>query len=98
VLDLIVSLVGLVSVVCLAVPAWHINKYGRLLARLSPTKTDYADQAVQQMREQARAALQHLQIRWTAWKSNLLVAGTLLAGASYVIAVVKAAAEYFFRP
>lgn len=90
-MDALINLLGLAGVLCLAVPALHANKYGRLIARLSSSRAAYRNPAVAQMRKDTLAELHKLQNGWTRWKANLLLAGVMLAGASYVLGIAKAA-------
>ncbi len=87
--DTLSNATGLCGILCLAVPAMYANKYGRLIALLATSKTAYESPKVQESRDKALKALSDLQNTWTAWKSNLLIAGTLLAGISYVLGLLK---------
>jgi hypothetical protein len=88
--DTVINLTGLIGVACLAVPAWYANKYGRLLARLHSSRTPYGGNAGRTLRLAAAHALRQLQDEWTPWKGGLLIVGTMLAGISYLLALVKA--------
>lgn len=88
---------GLAGIVCLAVPAWHANKYARLVARISGPEIVFSSPAAHTVREEARESLKQLQNQWTVWKSNLLIAGTILAGSSYIITLVAVIVGYFRR-
>jgi hypothetical protein len=92
--DIAVNATGLCAILCLAVPAWHANKYGRLAGRLVRSRTAYQSPTVQQSRRNALASLRHLQNEWTVWKSNLLIIGTVLAGLSYLLGLLKIAVAH----
>jgi hypothetical protein len=88
--DLWVNGLALASVVCLAVPAFHANRYGRLVARLTTNRPKFADPEVRRIRAEVIRQLRRLQGDWTAWKGGLLIAGTGLAAFSSLLAVIKA--------
>jgi hypothetical protein len=86
--DELISGTGLLGVVLLAVPALHVNRYGRLLARTSGGEA--TSPALQKKRTQLLAKLKHIQESWTFWKGASLIAGTILAGISFVLGLLKA--------
>jgi hypothetical protein len=87
--DIIINGIGLLSIACLSVPALHANKYGKLIYRLSTIKGRFADPNINQVRHELLQNLRELQSQWTAWKGRLLIGGTILAGVSYVLALMK---------
>jgi hypothetical protein len=89
-MDLLVNVIGFAGVLCLAVPALHANKYARLVARLAASKAPYKNPAVIAERGKVLVELRELQNAWTRWKANLLLAGVILAGASYLLGIAKA--------
>ncbi len=78
------NVLGLVGVMLLAVPAWHVNRYALLLARLSP-KVEIRSPAFEQRRAELQRKLQAQRDSWVPWKSWCLVGGTVAAGLSYAI-------------
>jgi hypothetical protein len=88
--DFLINSIGLGGILCLAVPAWHANKYGRLVAQLARSRTNFTSPAVREARKRNHAALKNLQDEWTWWKSSLLIVGTALAGISYFLGMLKA--------
>jgi hypothetical protein len=89
-LDLWINGLALLSVCCLAGPAFHANRYGRLVARLTTNRPRFKDGADHRIRADAIRRLRHLQGDWTAWKGTLLLIGTALAGLSSGLAVMRA--------
>lgn len=96
--DIVANLSGLAGIACLAVPAWHANKYGRLVARLNAASSSDLGEDLSGMQRQAIDSLKELQAEWTAWKGNLLIVGTILAGISYAIPLLKSALDHVVLP
>ena len=93
--DLLINATGFAGIICLSVPAWYANKYGRLIARLLASRVPYLDSEMQDLQKQAAESLEELRDQWTIWKSNLLIAGTLLTMGSYGLGVLKAFLDLF---
>ena len=91
--DFFINATGLIGILCLAVPAWHANKYGRLVARLSALPTEDIDPEILDIRHETFKALDEIRVQWTAWKSRLLVYGTVLTGASYALGIIKSVVD-----
>ncbi len=87
--DLVINFVGLCGIACLAVPAQHVNKYARAAAKLASSKTTYADPAMQDNRQAAIKSLRDVRDEWQPWKGKLLILGTVLAGLSYAVGILK---------
>ena len=87
--DIVINGIGLVGIACLAVPALHANKYGKLIYRLSTIKGQFADPNINKLRRELLQSLRELQSEWTPWKSRLLIGGTILAGLSYALGLIK---------
>jgi hypothetical protein len=88
-LDLWINGIALLSVLCLAVPEFYANRYGRLVARLTINRPRFANPEDYRPRADAIRMLRQLQGDWTAWKGALLIVGTGLAGLSSSLAVLK---------
>lgn len=78
------NLLGLISVVLLAIPAWHVNRYALLLARLSP-KVEVRSAAFEQRRADLQRKFQAHRDDWVPWKSWCLIVGTIAAGLSAAV-------------
>jgi hypothetical protein len=87
--DIIINAVRLMGVVCLAVPAWHVNKYGRLVARLSESRVPFTNPAIHAAKKKAVEDLRSYQNKWTRWKSSLFLIGTFLVILSSLLGLLK---------
>jgi hypothetical protein len=86
--DMLINAVGLAGIMLLAIPAFYANAYARLLARIGtnePRSPDLREKHSQLLKE-----LRELQESWTPWKGNALIWGTILAGLSYGLGIIKA--------
>jgi hypothetical protein len=77
------------GICCLAVPAWHASKYGRLVARLSTGGAPFKDTNILDARKRVLTELRTLQNEWKRWKGNLLLVGTSLGGLSSLLGILK---------
>ena len=87
-MDVLANLLGLVGVGLLAVPAFHVNKYALLIARLAKPKVNIRAEELERKRKETLAELERLRDGWTPKKARCLVVGTLIAGLSYVVPVI----------
>jgi hypothetical protein len=90
-MDIAVNFLGLVGVLLLAGPAFYAAKYGRLAARARASgPIDPKNAELVKIHENALLGLSEHQSSWTPALSRCLIGGTLCAGFSYVLALMKA--------
>jgi hypothetical protein len=87
--DVVINTIALAGIACLAVPAWHANRYGRLIARLATGGAPFKDPHVLNARKRVLEDLRTLQGEWKRWKANLLIAGTGLSALASILGIVK---------
>ncbi len=75
----------------LAYPAWHANKYARLLARLKQLPEIPSDDIVRKAREDLKDEIKDRRDSWTLDKATALFGGIGLSGLSYLV-------QLFFVP
>jgi len=83
-LKALADLLALLSVVFLAIPAYHINHYAWLAARVTLTHVHIVDPELEARHQALRKKLEALRDAWTPWKAWCLHIGTatgLLAAA-----------------
>ncbi len=70
---------GLLSVLLLAAPAYHLNRYAGLKSRLGKSKVRFEAAKLEQIRTDVLIELQTLQDAWSPWKAWCLHIGTVTA-------------------
>ncbi|SLN33841.1 hypothetical protein [Oceanibacterium hippocampi] len=78
------DIAGIVGVLLLAVPAWHVGRYALKAARFAGIRRNF-DAALQAELDATAAELEAIGDRWSYWKFALFVAGTFAAALSYAI-------------
>jgi hypothetical protein len=87
--DLVSNAVGLIAVILLAQPALYAARYGRLATRLrNLTPIDDSPEA-RLIHDRAELELEDQGKVWGPSLNFSLLAGTVLAGLSYLIAILK---------
>jgi uncharacterized membrane protein len=81
------NVVGVLGVILLAVPAWHVARYALLMARLSG-KRDHLGAGLDSVVTQTMEDLEKLRDSWGMRKFSALIAGTLAAGLSYILPLI----------
>ncbi len=87
-MDTAANLLGLVGVALLAFPAFYAAKYGSLIVQVK--NIDPVDVRLKETHERAIKRLADHQGEWRPALSWCLRIGTLFAGASYLIMLMKA--------
>lgn len=89
-MDTVGNILGLIGIILLSVPAFYANKYANLIYRVRRSQPNYEDPTIKSDREKATKQLEAIRDQWTPFKSFCLIAGTILAGLSYLLPLVKA--------
>jgi hypothetical protein len=89
-MSIVSDALGLLGVLLLAVPVFYASSYARLLARARRTRPRYEDPDVAADRAAAIRELEQIRDQWVPWKSYCLIAGTFLAGLSYLLPLLEA--------
>jgi hypothetical protein len=87
--DMLSNAVGLIAVILLALPALYAARFGRLAVQLRNLPALDKTQASIDMHETARRKVEDQRNAWDPSLNSSLLAGTVLAGLSYAIAILK---------
>lgn len=87
--DLVSNAVGLIAVILLALPALYAAKFGRLATRLRNLAPLDDSPEARNMHERARQELEDQRNAWGPSLNFSLLTGTVLAGLSYAIGILK---------
>lgn len=87
--DMLSNGAGLIAVVLLALPALYAAKFGRLATQLRNLPPLDDTQRSREMHERARREIEDQRNAWGSSLNFSLLTGTVLAGLSYAIAILK---------
>ena len=82
-MKLLSDVLAFISLGFLSVPAWHLNHYAALAAKLTLKNVRIADDVAAERHRQLLKKVQDLRDQWKPWKARCLQIGTvagLLAG------------------
>ncbi len=83
------DLVGLLSVLLFAVPAYYANGIAKAVANLRNPKVVFGHHDAEQWRREVVEEFSKLQDQWTWWKSACLLGGVGAAAISYALLILK---------
>lgn len=84
------SLLGLLGIVLLGVPALHLDRYARRVVRLRSLRSAVADAELARRRQALVAELVDLRDGWSRWKRYCLYCGIALAASGQLLALLNA--------
>ena len=87
------DLLALVSVACLSVPAWYINRYAHLAARATLTRIRLPDPELSQIHLDLLKELRTRRDGWKPWKAWFLHIGTAAGLLAAVLTLVHTLSE-----
>jgi len=83
------NLFGVIGVLLLLVPILYVERYARLLHRLSKLKIEISSPAVRKRVAEIEHNLAEHKVKWHPFRSVCLIAGTLLCGLSYLLPLLQ---------
>jgi hypothetical protein len=93
ILKLIADSLAFASLCCLSVPAWHVNRYARLAARITLNRVRLADPELARRHRALLEKLQRLRDEWKPWKAWCLHVGTSAGLLAALLTVVVSLRE-----
>lgn len=87
-LPILVDVLTFLSLVLLAIPAWHINHYAKLAAQLSSLRVELRMSSLAERHRQLREKINKLRDEWKPWKAWFLFLGTIAGALAAVLSML----------
>lgn len=84
----IANLLGLASVILLAIPAIHVSRYALKAAQISALRPVFRDQRMREQIDRTIGELNAIRDSWSDGKARCLVLGIVAGAASYALPVL----------
>lgn len=94
-LPILVDSLTFLSLVLLAVPAWHFNHYAQLSAKLSQLRIQPKVPALAKRYKELKEKAVQLRDEWKPWKARLLLLGTLAGALAAILSLVDHLRSYW---
>jgi len=90
---LVADSLAFLSLCFLSVPAWHINHYARLAARVTLTRVELTDPVVKERHSALLKKLSDVRDGWKPWKAWCLHIGTVSGLLAALLTVIVSVSE-----